>query len=51
MIGSYPFVDALSGPNTNIVIRGRDPARIDAAAVAVEHMLGEVRSQLAERGR
>jgi molybdopterin-biosynthesis enzyme MoeA-like protein len=51
MIGSYPFVDEVRGPNTNIVVRGRDPARIDAAVAAVEQMLGEVRAQLAQRGR
>ena len=26
MIGSYPFVDEVRGPNTNIVVRARDPA-------------------------
>jgi molybdenum cofactor synthesis domain-containing protein len=47
MIGSYPFVDAERGPNTNIVVRARDPARLAAAKAAVEHMLTKVRAQFA----
>jgi molybdenum cofactor synthesis domain-containing protein len=50
MIGSYPFVDEVRGPNTNIVVRGRDPARIAAAKAAVEEMLGKVRARLATQG-
>ena len=46
-IGSYPFVDEASGPNTNIVVRGRDPARLSAATDAVEAMLEHVRARLA----
>jgi molybdenum cofactor synthesis domain-containing protein len=47
MIGSYPFVDDVRGPNTNIVVRGRDPARLAAAKAAVEAMLGAVRARIA----
>ena len=46
MIGSYPFVD-LRGPNTNIVVRARDPAQLAAAKSAVEAMLAKVRTRLA----
>jgi molybdenum cofactor synthesis domain-containing protein len=47
MIGSYPFVDEATGaPNTNLVVRGRDPARVAAAMAAVKTMLGEVRARL-----
>jgi molybdenum cofactor synthesis domain-containing protein len=46
-IGSYPFVDEATGaPNTNLVVRGRDPARVTAAMAAVRTMLGEVRARL-----
>jgi molybdenum cofactor synthesis domain-containing protein len=47
MIGSYPFFDEKSGPNTNIVVRGRDPQKIAAAKEAVEAMLAKVRAQMA----
>jgi molybdenum cofactor synthesis domain-containing protein len=47
MIGSYPFMDDVRGPNTNIVVRSRDPARLAAATAAVEDMLGKVRSRIA----
>jgi molybdenum cofactor synthesis domain-containing protein len=52
-IGSYPFVDEASGggPNTNIVVRGRDPARLAAATAAVEAMLRSVRARLAAKAR
>jgi molybdenum cofactor synthesis domain-containing protein len=50
MIGSYPFMDEVRGPNTNIVVRGRDPARLAAAKAAVEAMLDEVRARLAVQG-
>ncbi len=46
MIGSYPFFDDKRGPNTNIVVRSRDPARLAAAKTAVERMLAEVRQAL-----
>ncbi len=42
IIGSYPFVDD-RGPNTNIVVRSREPARLAAAKAAVEAMLVRVR--------
>ena len=47
MIGSYPFVDEFRGPNTNIVVRSRDPERLTAAKAAVEAMLTQVRARLA----
>jgi len=46
MIGSYPFFDEKRGPNTNIVVRSRDPARLAAAKAAVETMLAKVRQTL-----
>jgi molybdenum cofactor synthesis domain-containing protein len=42
MIGSYPFFDEKRGPNTNIVVRSRDPERLAAAKAAVEAMLGQL---------
>ena len=50
MIGSYPFMDEVRGPNTNIVVRGRDPARLAAAKAAIEDMLDKVRSRMAAQG-
>jgi len=47
MIGSYPFNDEGRGPNTNIVIRARDPQQLAAATTAVEAMLRSVRARLA----
>jgi molybdenum cofactor synthesis domain-containing protein len=47
LIGSYPFVDEVRGPNTNIVVRSRDPARLGTAKAAVEAMLTQVRVRLA----
>jgi molybdenum cofactor synthesis domain-containing protein len=46
MIGSYPFFDEKRGPNTNIVVRSRDPAQLAAAKAAVESMLAKVRQPL-----
>jgi molybdenum cofactor synthesis domain-containing protein len=46
-IGSYPFFDEKSGPNTNIVVRARDPQKLSAAKVAVEAMLTRVKAQMA----
>jgi len=46
MIGSYPFSDPVRGPNTNIVLRSRDPARLAAAKAAVETMLAKARGGL-----
>ena len=42
IIGSYPFIDEKTGPNTNIVVRARDAAKLAAAKAAVEAMLAEV---------
>jgi molybdenum cofactor synthesis domain-containing protein len=42
-IGSYPFFDPQHGPNTNVVLRARDPQRLAKAARAVEEMLTRVR--------
>lgn len=44
-IGSYPYFDDNFGPNTNVVIRSRDPVRLAAAKVAVEAMLVAVKSK------
>jgi molybdenum cofactor synthesis domain-containing protein len=43
-IGSYPFFDAERGPNTNIVVRSRDPASLASAKAAVEEMLRQVKA-------
>ena len=51
IIGSYPFFDEKLGPNTNIVVRSRDPGKLAAAKAAVEAMLVEVKSQLAAAAR
>src|SRR5262249_29877697 len=37
-IGSYPFFDEKRGPNTNIVLRSRDPQKLAAAKAPVEGM-------------
>src|SRR5712692_9086657 len=42
-IGSYPFFDPQHGPNTNVVLRARDPHKLAAAKHAVEEMLVRVR--------
>ncbi len=42
-IGSYPFFDDQRGPNTNVVLRARDRAKLAAAKTAVEEMLVRVR--------
>ena len=46
LIGSYPFFDEKLGPNTNIVVRARDPQKLAAVKAAVEDMLAMVRAQL-----
>jgi molybdenum cofactor synthesis domain-containing protein len=43
-IGSYPFFDEARGPNTNVVVRARDPGKLAAARADVEAMLVRVRS-------
>jgi molybdenum cofactor synthesis domain-containing protein len=45
IIGSYPFQDD-GRPNTNIVVRSRDPQKLAAAKAAVENMLVRVRVDL-----
>lgn len=45
IIGSYPFMDDKFGPNTNVVIRSRDPAKLAAAKAAVEAMLAQVKAK------
>src|SRR5947207_3774463 len=45
-IGSYPFFDDKSGPNTNLVIRSRDDGQLAAARADVEAMLTRVRGAL-----
>jgi molybdenum cofactor synthesis domain-containing protein len=42
-IGSYPFFDDKTGPNTNVVLRARDQEKLTAARQAVEAMLQRVR--------
>jgi molybdenum cofactor synthesis domain-containing protein len=42
-IGSYPFFDPQHGPNTNVVLRARDPHTLAKATRAVEEMLRRVR--------
>ena len=51
IIGSYPFFDEKLGPNTNIVVRSRDPEKLAAAKGAVEDMLKKVKAQLAAAAR
>mgnify|MGYP005818051459 CR=1 FL=1 len=48
--GSYPFFDDNSGPNTNIVIRSRDPEALAAATAAVHRMLDAVKAKLKSGG-
>jgi molybdenum cofactor synthesis domain-containing protein len=45
-IGSYPFFDEARGPNTNVVLRGRDPHKLAAAKAAVDAMLARVKLAL-----
>ncbi len=46
MIGSYPFFDETLGPNTNVVLRSRDPHKLALAKAAVEAMLVRVKAAL-----
>jgi molybdenum cofactor synthesis domain-containing protein len=48
IIGSYPFMDEKLGPNTNIVVRSRDAAKLAEVKAAVEAMLVRVRAELAK---
>jgi len=45
VIGSYPFQEE-GRPNTNLVVRSRDPEKLAAAKAAVEAMLERVRATL-----
>jgi molybdenum cofactor synthesis domain-containing protein len=51
IIGSYPFFDEKLGPNTNIVVRSRDAAKLAEAKAAIEGMLKTVKAQLAVGAR
>jgi len=48
-IGSYPFFDPTLGPNTNVVLRGRDAEKLALAKRAVEQMLQRVRAALSAK--
>jgi len=39
IIGSYPFTDEDKKPNTNLVVRCRDPEKLASAMNAVKEML------------
>ena len=43
MIGSYPFLDDEKKPNTNLVVRSRDPDKLRAAMDAVQAMLAQLK--------
>jgi len=43
IIGSYPFFDG-QGPNTNIVVRARDAAKLASVKRAVEDMLVQIKA-------
>jgi molybdenum cofactor synthesis domain-containing protein len=45
MIGSYPFQED-GRPNTNVVLRSRDPAKLAAAKAVVEEMLRRVKAEM-----
>lgn len=47
IIGSYPFQDEKGVPNTSIVVRSRDAAKLNEVRAAVEAMLAKVKAQLA----
>ncbi len=51
IIGSYPFFDDKLGPNTNIVVRSRDAAKLAQVKGAVEDMLKTLKAQLAAASR
>jgi molybdopterin-biosynthesis enzyme MoeA-like protein len=44
MIGSYPFFDG-NGPNTNLVLRSRDPGKLLTAKGQVEAMLEKLHAK------
>ncbi|MCJ8143007.1 molybdopterin-binding protein [Ancylobacter sp. A5.8] len=41
-IGSYPFIEESGRPNTNLVVRSRDPDHLAAAVADVRRMIEEV---------
>ena len=43
IIGSYPFQDEDKKPNTNLVVRSRDPDKLRAAMNAVQDMLASLK--------
>ena len=43
-IGSYPFQDEDKKPNTNLVVRSRDPEKLAAAMAAVKEMLASLKT-------
>jgi molybdenum cofactor synthesis domain-containing protein len=47
VIGSYPFMDEQRGANTHVVVRARDPQKLNAAVATVEAMLTRVKAALA----
>ena len=47
MIGSYPFIDENGVPNTNVVVRSRDGARLTEVSAAVQAMLAGIKTKLA----
>ncbi len=46
IIGSYPFIDEVHGPNTNIVVRSRDARKLATVKSEIEGMLEKVKAQL-----
>jgi len=38
-IGSYPYIDDAGRPNTNVVVRARDPEKLKVAMDEVKEML------------
>jgi molybdenum cofactor synthesis domain-containing protein len=49
-IGSYPFFDEAMGPNTNIVVRARDPHKLAEVKIQIEAMLKMVKARMAGIG-
>ena len=44
-IGSYPFWSE-TGPDTNVVVRSRDPSKLAEAMAAVKEMIAAERAKL-----
>lgn len=49
--GSYPFQDEKGVPNTNIVVRSRNAAKLAEVRAAVEAMLAKVKARMAANAR